>query len=104
MPRRSSRSDKRAADLHAVIDDVAGIALHQVHQQPRGGRLAAAGFADDPDGFALGDGERDIVDRAHGFAGAEQIAAHREMFGQAVDLQQRLRRAADVRDRFQQFD
>ena len=92
---------QRAADLHAVIDDVAGIALHQVHQQPRGGRLAAAGFADDADGFALGDGEGNIIDRAHGFAGAEQIAAHREMLGQAGDLQQRLRRAADVLDRLQ---
>jgi hypothetical protein len=44
---------------------------------------------------------RAVIDRAHGFAGAEQIAAHREMFGQASDLQQRLRRAADVRDRLQ---
>ena len=92
---------QRAADLHAVIDDVAGIALHQVHQQPCGGRLAAAGFADDADGFALGDGEGDIIDRAHGLAGAEQIAAHRKMLCEASHLQQRLRRAADVLDRLQ---
>ena len=95
MPRRNSRKRQRAPDLHAVIDDVAGVALHQVHQQPRGGRLAAAGFADDADGLALGDRERHVVDRAHGLARAEQIAAHRKMLGQAVDLQQRLRRAAD---------
>jgi hypothetical protein len=96
MPRR-----ERAADLHAVINDIAGVALHQVHQEARGGRLAAAGLADDTDGFALGDGEGNIIDRADGLAGAEQIAPHREMLGQANDLQQRLRRAADVLDRLQ---
>jgi hypothetical protein len=92
---------QRAADLHAVIDDIAGVALHQVHQKPRGGRLAAAGFADDADGLALGDGKGNIIDRAHGLARTEQIAPHREMLCQAGDLQQRLRRAADVRDRLQ---
>ena len=87
-----------AADLHAVIDDVAGIARHQMHQQPRRGRLAAAGFADDADGLALGDRERDVIDRAHRLARAEQAAADREMLGQADDLQQRLRLAADILD------
>jgi hypothetical protein len=75
-----------------------------VHQQPRGGGLAAAGLADDADGFALGDRERDVIDRAHGLALGKQIAAHRKMFCQAVDLQQRLRRAADILDPFQRFD
>ena len=35
---------------------------------------------------------------------AEQIAAHREMLCQSVDLQQRLRRAADILDLLQHFD
>ena len=89
-------------DLHAVIDDVAGIARHQVHQQPRGGRLAAAGLADDPDGFALGDGERYVIDRPHRPALGEQAAAHGKVLGQAIDLKQRLRSgAAEILDRLQ---
>jgi hypothetical protein len=90
---------QRRADLHAVIDDVAGIARHQVHQEPRRGRLAATGFADDADGLALHHRKGDVVDRAHGLARAEEIAADGEVFCQALDLEQRLRRAAAVLDR-----
>jgi hypothetical protein len=70
----------------------------------RGGRLAAAGFADDPDGFTLGDVERHVIDRAHRLALAEQLAAHGKMFCQSIDLQQRLRGAAAILDRLKQFD
>ena len=48
--------------------------------------------------------ERHIIDRAHRLARAEQLAAHREMFGQPVDLQQRLRRAAAILDRLEHVD
>src|SRR5271169_3221251 len=75
-----------------------------MHQKPRGSRLATAGFTDDTERFTLGDRERYIVDRAHRLARAEQIAAHREMFGQTIDLEQWLRGAAPVLDRLEQFD
>ena len=93
-----------AANRAAVIDDVAGIALHQVHQEARGGRLAAAGLADDADGLALGDIERHVVHGTHGLALGEQPAAHREMLGQPVDTQQRLRGAADIRQGFEHVE
>ena len=69
-----------------------------MHQQPGGGRFAATGFADNADGLALADRKRHVIDRTHGFAFAEQPAAHGEMLGQAIDAQQRLRLAADVLD------
>jgi hypothetical protein len=45
---------------------VAVVGLDQVHQQPGGRRLAAAGFADDAQGLALEDVEIDAVHRVHG--------------------------------------
>src|SRR3974390_256330 len=75
-----------------------------MHQQPRGGRLAAAGFADDPDCFAFPDRKRNVIDRPHRLARAEEIAAHRKMLGETLDLEQRLRSAAAIFDRLKRFD
>ena len=75
-----------------------------MHQEPRGGGLAAAGLADDADGLALGDGKGDVVDGAHGTFRGEQPAANGKVLGQAVDLKQRLRDAADVLDRLEHGD
>jgi hypothetical protein len=61
-------------------------------------------IADDPDRFALGNRERHVIHRAHRLALAEEIAAHRKMFCQAIDLQQRLRGAAAIFDRLKHID
>ena len=45
-----------------------------------------------------------IVDRSHRLARAEKIAAHWKMLGETFDFKQRLRGAADILDRFEQFD
>jgi hypothetical protein len=58
--------------------------------------LATAGLADDADRLALADGESDIVHGAHSLAGREQTAAHREVFCETFDMEQRLRLAADI--------
>ena len=91
MPRRSSRSEPAPARLMPPSTILAGVAL-------RSGASAAAPWstcrsrtrrrsrASRPWRW-----EGHIVDRAHGLAGAEQIAAHREVLGEAGDLQQRLR-------------
>ena len=85
------------ADRIAVEHHVAGIGLDQPHQQPRGGGLAAAGFADDAERLALADGERHVVHRLDGRdLAVQQSAADREVLAQAFDQQQRLRRAATV--------
>ena len=73
------------ADRIAVEHHVAGVGLDQPHQQPRGGGLAAAGFADDAEGLALADGEGDVVHRLHGRdLAVQQAAAHREVLAQVV--------------------
>jgi len=57
-----------------------------------------------PISFTLGDRERHVIHRAHRLALAEEIAAHREMFRQAIDLQQRLRGAAAILDRLKHIE
>jgi hypothetical protein len=53
----------RPAD--APVEDDLAASGDQVHQQPRGGGLAAARFADDAERLALAHVEVDAVDRAH---------------------------------------
>jgi len=62
--------------------------LQDLHQR---GRLAAAGFADQAEGFVLGDVEADPVHRVHGAHGAAEDRAlgHRVVPDQVRDLQHR---------------
>ena len=59
------------ADLFAVEDEVAAVGRDEVEQEAGQGGLAAAGLADDAEGFAFGDGEGDAVDGADGAAALE---------------------------------
>ena len=93
---------QRRADRLAVEDDLADVRLDQADHEPRGGRLAAAGLADDAEHLALVDREAHVVDRAHHAAPAEQAAAELEVLAQGAHLEQRLLRAADVGDRREQ--
>src|SRR5436309_14184083 len=52
----------------------------------RSDRFARAGLADDADGLTLGDGEIDVLDRAH------DAAARGKLDRQALDVEQRDRR------------
>jgi hypothetical protein len=77
----------------AVEYQFPGIGHHQMQQQAGERRFTAAGLADDPQGFALVDGERNTVDRLHRLATA---ALHREMLAQIAGDQHRLPQAAAV--------
>ncbi|OMP13835.1 hypothetical protein COLO4_00851, partial [Corchorus olitorius] len=82
----------RRANLLSVEDQFAAVLGEQLHQQPGGGRFAAARLADHPQGFAFHHREADIVHRLHhlpAFAAAEVLQ-------QVIDLQQRLRRPAEI--------
>ena len=61
--------ERRGADRLAVEQDVSGVGRDDLHDQPGGRGLAAAGLADDAERLALGDVEVDAVDRAHHRAG-----------------------------------
>ncbi len=78
-------------DLLALEAHRARRRVHQAQDQASGGRLAAAGFADQRQRLAAGDLEADVLDGAHeaDHLAADQAAADREMLDQAVDLQDR---------------
>ena len=70
------------------LDGAAG-RLHQPQHAARDRRFAAAGFADQPERFALADRKADAVDRVHGAdAPAQHAAAHRVMLDEVGDLQE----------------
>src|SRR5262245_35830061 len=72
--------ERGGADLLAVEEHVAGIGLDDLHDEPGCGRLAAAGFADDAERLALGDGEVDAIDGTdHAARPAEERALAAEM-------------------------
>ena len=79
--------------------------IHQPQHQPSGGRLAAAGFADQRQRLAARDLEGDVLDRAHHAdqLAPQQTARHRKMLDQAIDLKdRRLAHAAASTGAFQQ--
>src|SRR6187402_230068 len=89
---RPDRGGGSAGDLLSGEADRSGGRLVDAHDESREGRLAAAGFADDADGFAGRHVEVDALDRAHDFLRAEEaVARQREVFHQRPHRQQRLR-------------
>src|SRR5260221_5387073 len=64
--------ERSRADLLAVKQDVAGVRLDDLHDEPGRGRFAAAGFADDAERFALLHLQIDAVDGANDGSGARQ--------------------------------
>ena len=84
-------------DILAIKMDFARGWFDQAQHAAPGGRLAAAGFADQPEGFAALDGEIDAVDsvNAAGLA-AEQAAFDRKLLGQVPDPEQRLTHGTTV--------
>src|ERR1700722_13264382 len=81
-------------DVLPVDPDRARRRLAQPQYAARHRRLAATGFADQPKRLADTDREADAVDRMHGADPAAQHAgAHRIMFDEVGDLQQRARLA-----------
>ena len=89
-----------AADGFAVEDELAGIGIEQAGDQARGGRFAAARFADHAERLALGEVEAHVVDGVHLLLRRQHAAAaHREALAQVAHAQQRLGRAATVGQR-----
>src|SRR4029453_6754875 len=79
------------ADIFAVEMDFARTRFDQAKHAAAGGRLAAAGFTDQPKRFAAVDVEIDAVDRMNaGDLTAEQPALERKFLGQFCDFEQRL--------------
>ena len=66
--------------------------VHQAQDQASGGRLAAAGFADQRQRLAAGDLEAHVLDGAHKAddLAADKTAADGKMLDQAIDLQDRV--------------
>ena len=78
-------------DVPALEPDLARGRLDQPQDAAAGGRLAAAGFADQAQRLAGGDVEAHAVDGVHAVELArEQAAADREVLDQILDAQQRL--------------
>ncbi|MNL26722.1 hypothetical protein D3C87_1482680 [compost metagenome] len=80
-----------------VEDQFAAVVGGELHQQPRGGGLAAAGLADHAEGFALEHVEADAVHGADLASLAERDGRlEREMLDEIARDHERLGRAANV--------
>jgi hypothetical protein len=79
-----------AAAILTAIAHGAGGRLVDAEQEARHRRLAAAGFADEPERLALPDREGDVLDGAHRIGGLalEQAAPRREQLGQSAHIEQ----------------
>ena len=87
------------ADRLAVEHQLAPVLAGELHQQPGGGRFAAARFADHAQRLALLDVEAHVVDRAHRGPRAphrQALSLQRKVLLQVLHPQQRLARAAQV--------
>src|SRR3954447_267363 len=89
-PQRSHLAAAEARDLPPFESDRAGGRLDQLQHRPAGGRLAAAGLADQAERLAALDPEADPVDRPHlvDFAVDQDSALDREVLDEVVDLEQ----------------
>ena len=67
----------------------AGARLDQPQHAPARRRLARAGFADEPERLARGDGKADVVDRAHGRAAAQEAAASGKLLHEMTNIEKR---------------
>ena len=85
----AQRVGRERPDILAFEMDLARGRLDQAQHAAPGGRLAAAGFADQPQRLAVADLEIDAVDGmdAAGLA-AEQAALERKLLGQVRDPEQ----------------
>ena len=87
-----------------VINDLPSRRRNELHQQPGGGRLAAARLAHHAQGFALEYFKAHAIHRTHGTAAApEGILLEGEVLDQPRDGEQRLRGTADVGDCLHRF-
>ncbi|MNT36590.1 hypothetical protein D3C72_1726870 [compost metagenome] len=94
-----AQRQRARSDGDAVEDQFAAVLTDKLHHQPRRRRLAAAGFADHAQGFALFHIEVHAVDRAHRVAAlppGQRIALQGKVLDQATHAQQRLGRTAQV--------
>ena len=66
--RRRSAIGSTSRDVLAFDRDRAGVGLDQPVDEPQQRGLAGTGAADDGEEFALGDLERDVIDRHHAAA------------------------------------
>ena len=78
-------AEVEAGEGDRAVGDAPG-AVEDPHHRVGGHRLAGAGLADDADGLALGDGDVDVLDRAH------DAAPRREFDGEIADVEQRAAR------------
>ena len=79
---------RQAVDALAVDANLAGGRVDQLQDRLAGGRLAAAALADETQGLALGDVERDAVDRMDlPDRALQQPLLDREMLDQSPDRQ-----------------
>ena len=69
----AERHEILAVDLDRAADDASRRVRHQAQQRQRGHRLAAAGLADDRQGFRAAHRERDVVDRLDDPEPGEQV-------------------------------
>ena len=86
MSRRASRSRAREKRQHVLPREAhrPGGRLDQPQDAPAGRRLAAPGFADQPEGLALVDAEGHVVDGAHDRALAKERSLSRKLLGEVA--------------------
>ena len=82
--RRRSRSDRALRTSSPSTRDAAAVGLDQPVGQPQQRGLARAGAADDGEEFALGDLERDVVDRHHALARGRRQSSCRHAHRRSV--------------------
>ena len=90
VPARAAElAGRERAHVQVLEPDLAGRRLDQPQQAASGRRLAAAGFADEPERLARRDREAHVVDRAHRRRLAEPAAARRELLDEVLDVDER---------------
>ena len=79
----------KPGDVDAFEDDLSGVALHQLEQEPPKGGLAGATLAHHAQRPSGGEIERDLVNRRHFAPRSEKRAAAPVRLQQALDLEDR---------------
>ena len=92
-PQRDQLPAAELGDIDPVIEDLAGGRLFEPQDAAAHRCLAAAAFADQPQGLAAADREIDAVDRLHvaDMTARDHPFVDREMHLEAAHLQQRRR-------------